>query len=156
MSKTTSASELEKCANCGHVIGRLETPHIWQEQVVCAPCHRRLEEERAASDNADAATTAAGIRREAGVADTYPGAAPPAPVVPDHATAAQYEPVAPAGPVRCPACGSMVVAKKVDKSSVLIAILLLLLWILPGILYMMFCTGYVYECPRCGAKIADA
>ena len=30
------------CANCGQVIGRLETPHVWREQIVCEACHRRL------------------------------------------------------------------------------------------------------------------
>jgi hypothetical protein len=32
----------EKCANCGTVIGRLETPHLVDDQIVCIACHRRL------------------------------------------------------------------------------------------------------------------
>ena len=33
----------ETCANCGRKIGRLETPHVWKENIVCAQCHRVLE-----------------------------------------------------------------------------------------------------------------
>ena len=32
----------ETCANCGATIGRLETAHLWQEQVVCGKCIERL------------------------------------------------------------------------------------------------------------------
>ena len=35
-------AQLETCANCGAQIGKLETPHLWREQIVCAPCCRRL------------------------------------------------------------------------------------------------------------------
>jgi hypothetical protein len=30
------------CENCGRTIGRLETPHVWHQRVVCAPCYARL------------------------------------------------------------------------------------------------------------------
>jgi hypothetical protein len=33
---------VNKCANCEGTIGRLETPHIWRKQVVCAQCFLRL------------------------------------------------------------------------------------------------------------------
>jgi hypothetical protein len=32
----------DACANCGRVIGKLETPHVWRDNVVCAPCHKVL------------------------------------------------------------------------------------------------------------------
>ena len=32
----------EACANCGDVIGKLETPHVWKENVVCARCYAKL------------------------------------------------------------------------------------------------------------------
>jgi TM2 domain-containing membrane protein YozV len=32
----------EVCENCGGTIGKLETPYVWQEKVVCAGCHARL------------------------------------------------------------------------------------------------------------------
>lgn len=34
---------LEKCANCQRIIGKLETPHYWREEVVCQECRNRLE-----------------------------------------------------------------------------------------------------------------
>ena len=30
---------VETCENCGRTIGKLETPRIWDEHVVCAACH---------------------------------------------------------------------------------------------------------------------
>ena len=33
----------ELCSNCGRQIGKLETPHLWLDQVVCAECHERIE-----------------------------------------------------------------------------------------------------------------
>ena len=30
------------CANCGRAIGKLETPRVWQNHVVCAECEKRL------------------------------------------------------------------------------------------------------------------
>lgn len=39
---TMSTLELDTCANCGHTIGKLETPHVWKEQVVCGECIKRL------------------------------------------------------------------------------------------------------------------
>jgi len=32
----------DKCENCGRAIGRLETPQIWQEHVVCNQCAKTL------------------------------------------------------------------------------------------------------------------
>jgi len=36
----------EICANCSRPIGKLETPRIWQEQIVCAQCWAMLEADR--------------------------------------------------------------------------------------------------------------
>ena len=33
---------VEQCGNCGRPIGKLETPHLWQSNVVCPECHGRL------------------------------------------------------------------------------------------------------------------
>ncbi|HVS73146.1 MAG TPA: hypothetical protein VHQ47_17960 [Phycisphaerae bacterium] len=32
----------ETCENCGRTIGKLETPRVWQEHIVCGTCHRHL------------------------------------------------------------------------------------------------------------------
>lgn len=36
--------DVERCANCEQMIGNLETPNIFRDQVVCAECHKRLSE----------------------------------------------------------------------------------------------------------------
>lgn len=36
------AIENETCANCGRVIGKLESPFLWRESIVCQECHGRL------------------------------------------------------------------------------------------------------------------
>ena len=33
---------LEVCENCGRQIGKLETPMVWKERVVCGKCHKVL------------------------------------------------------------------------------------------------------------------
>ena len=30
------------CANCGCGIGKLETPMVWRNNIVCAACHEKL------------------------------------------------------------------------------------------------------------------
>jgi hypothetical protein len=37
-----ATTAMEKCANCDRVIGKLETPQVWQDQIVCAECYGRL------------------------------------------------------------------------------------------------------------------
>lgn len=41
---TNRAKELnpDACANCGRPIGKLETPHIYNDNIVCAECAARL------------------------------------------------------------------------------------------------------------------
>ena len=34
--------QLEKCENCGGIIGAIESPMVWNERVVCAACFKRL------------------------------------------------------------------------------------------------------------------
>jgi hypothetical protein len=38
-----TATALEHCANCDEAIGRLEPAHLWDDQVVCARCYRKLK-----------------------------------------------------------------------------------------------------------------
>lgn len=35
-------SSLETCANCDRSIGKLETPHVYKGEIVCAACHEIL------------------------------------------------------------------------------------------------------------------
>jgi hypothetical protein len=32
----------ETCADCGEIVGRLETPYVWKNEVVCQACYARL------------------------------------------------------------------------------------------------------------------
>ncbi len=36
------ATAVETCDNCGRPIGKLETPHLWNDHVVCAACAETL------------------------------------------------------------------------------------------------------------------
>ena len=58
----------ETCENCGRVIGRLETPMVWQEKVVCSDCFGRLSGMRTIPPIPDAGVNAAPRRRGAGIA----------------------------------------------------------------------------------------
>jgi DNA-directed RNA polymerase subunit RPC12/RpoP len=33
---------MERCENCGGIVGNLETPYVWRDKVVCVACHQRL------------------------------------------------------------------------------------------------------------------
>ena len=39
------SNTLDRCASFDAVIGRPETPYLWQDQVVCGSCHSRLTAE---------------------------------------------------------------------------------------------------------------
>jgi len=59
------------------------------------------------------------------------------------------------GDIVCPNpnCGYVGPGKKIARGSTIIGILLLLCWILPGIIYFMFFSGYRTCCPRCQCQI---
>jgi hypothetical protein len=54
-----------------------------------------------------------------------------------------------------PNCGYVGPGVKKARGSGCVLVFLLLLWILPGILYLIFMSGYTINCPRCGIKIRD-
>ncbi len=39
---TRNTDDLESCANCGEHIGKLETPYLWEQYVVCESCYEKL------------------------------------------------------------------------------------------------------------------
>jgi hypothetical protein len=41
--------EQEKCENCGTVIGKLETPSLWKNHVVCEACYEKLSKRKSIS-----------------------------------------------------------------------------------------------------------
>ena len=42
---------------------------------------------------------------------------------------------------------------KVARGSILLGLILLLFFILPGVLYFIFMQGYRYSCPKCGLQV---
>lgn len=40
---TKRETPLERCLNCGGTVGSLETPYLWQDNIVCVDCYNRLK-----------------------------------------------------------------------------------------------------------------
>lgn len=123
-----------QCENCERPFGKLETPREFEDHIVCVECFSKLSLETPAPPDARVAD---------GTLD-YLG--PKGPSVPAAAGVR----------IACPACGSFKMPEKQEKGSALVMILLFLFAILPGVLYLIFMSGYIYVCPDCGAKRGDA
>lgn len=54
-----------------------------------------------------------------------------------------------------PNCGYKGEPNKQARGSVFIGIILCCFFLLPGILYFMFKSGYRYICPQCGMQIRN-
>jgi predicted RNA-binding Zn-ribbon protein involved in translation (DUF1610 family) len=119
----------ESCSNCGDKIGKLETPHLWQEHVVCERCHDKL------SESAARKSVQIGY-----AASTLATAAP--------MTAAAVHRA-------CPVCGSVRDPIRKAKGNGCVMLLLFLFFILPAIFYAIAYNGYIWVCPDCGAKLGD-
>lgn len=132
---------MEKCANCDRTIGNLETPHVHNGHVVCVECKSKLRP--IVIDDSDVVKP---------VADTFANRLDSMPV----ARPANYQPTPYTPRAACPACGSAARAIKKSKGSSLLLICLLVLWIIPGLIYAIVYSGYVYVCPHCGYKYGDA
>lgn len=61
-------------------------------------------------------------------------------------------------PMICPNpnCGYVGQMRRKPQGSWAIAILLLLLWVLPGVIYLLVYSGFDIVCPRCGMKVGKA
>lgn len=121
-----SATTLETCANCGAMIGPLETPHVWREQVVCAACHARL-----------APTTLSYSRKPPALPKGYKPPDGPLIICPNSNCCYR-------GPSR-----------RISRGSMWITLLLLCIGIVPGLLYSIFCERSSLHCPNCGIKVID-
>jgi DNA-directed RNA polymerase subunit RPC12/RpoP len=53
----------------------------------------------------------------------------------------------------CSNCHAEVKPKKKSKGCLLILIPLLFLYIVPGVIYALFYSGYIYKCPKCDHNI---
>jgi len=52
-------------------------------------------------------------------------------------------------------CGYQGPAEEKARGSTVLLIILLLLWIVPGLIYLGLRSGYKYSCPKCGLDIAS-
>ena len=126
-----NSSAPDACSNCGEAIGRLETPQIWNQHIVCARCRQKLEASTPTQNDA---------------------------AVPYARVVTTARPMLPQGQmIICPnpACGYIGEARKIPRGSVTAGCLLMLLFIITGILYLMFTSGYRIVCPKCGLQIRE-
>jgi len=135
---------METCENCGRTIGNLETPAVWRERVVCAECHQRLNGSHARGGQGAPAASGVG---HAGQSTAIP-----------YATPLHYVSARPQGMRKgeriCPNpnCGYCGPGTREARGSGVIFIILILLWIIPGVIYWALCGGYRIVCPRCGME----
>ena len=148
-----SKGHLEKCANCGVLIGKLETAFVWKDEVVCGSCYARLRAgdeltaavvpQRGTGGESDAAWRAHVERRERleRMAEEE----------------ARTMPALPPGSIICPNPNCRYAGPPVRraKGSRAVLYILLLLWVLPGLIYLILYQGYALHCPRCGVKVRD-
>lgn len=147
MTVKRNASDPEACSNCGQPIGKLETPYLWGQRVVCRDCYKKLSLARAHESPIE--LDYAGIAEEAD----------------------DMKALAASTPARrgCPVCGSLKRPIKRSRGSCLVLLFLAmffvpaiylgsclgLLFVLPAIFYAIFWSGHVWVCPDCGSRIGQ-
>jgi hypothetical protein len=137
------ATTATTCANCGGTIGRLETPYAWGDYVVCGVCYQKLAARPvAAGPAADGDTIDMGTPTPQYQAPTtyrrFPKAKGPVIICPN------------------PNCRYHGKSIKKAKGSFIVLLILLSIMVLPGLLYLIFFSGYTLICPNCGMKVRDA
>lgn len=129
----------EICENCGRQIGKLETPMLHDEHIVCMECYERL-----ARANLPAKLTESDIYTPPRDLPTIPtmvvgGVVGTAPMI---------------GAVTCRFCGNIGAPVRESRGSGLILLILLLCGVLPGIFYALAFNGYDIKCRRCRQVLA--
>ena len=150
------SSILETCGNCGRTIGKLETPYLWQENTVCKACYALLSSPEPAAVPVGVAEPVVPTVRTPAV----PPQSPPRSAISELAPA-RYAPSTPrpqrlsADGFICPNphCGYRGEPERKSRGSILVALVLLLLAVLPGLIYVIMTSGYDYFCPNCGMKL---
>lgn len=114
---------METCENCNRLIGNLEPAHVFNGHVVCDECHRRLSAARP-----EQLTQAA------------------VPTTPQRLPQAVSR--------RCPRCGyeGVISQRGVVGSEVLACLILLALFVIPGIIFYAVKDGNLY-CPHCRTRV---
>jgi hypothetical protein len=153
---------LETCGNCGDRIGKLETPMIWNENVVCVACHAKLATApppiAAPVEHVNGVAELAALEYE--MRHSAPIIQTPAPAIQNHDAVdliADEAFLTARNPIICPNvnCGFKGEGVKKPMGNGLIAVILLLFFIVPGIIYMIVYSGFTLSCPHCGVKVRD-
>ena len=130
------AEMLEKCENCGQIIGKLEKAFIFNKAIVCQLCYGKLAEPEE---------------------DIYEGVDAEIDKVPQESalTRPSKKKFAGAGEIVCPNpnCGFVGKPIKKKQGSAIVMILLLFIGIIPGILYAILRGTYDYSCPWYGNRV---
>jgi hypothetical protein len=130
--------ELETCANCGRAIGKLEMPHLWNEQVVCGECINRLSPPVTTATPSTPTQSLEQLSQQ--LSRNHTDQPPRRNLMPG-------ERVCPN-----PNCGFCGKGKREARGSGVIFVILILLWIIPGLIYWALCGGYRIVCPKCGME----
>ena len=151
----------ETCANCGRQIGKLETPMVWKQHVVCQACRKLLQDSESGGHQSPG-----GIGHAAGAAEDSGGQAnPPAAGYDANAYDKATEKILgqpghnpdayPKGAFDARVCpnpncsyeGEGIVRR---RGSWIVLIFLLLLGFFSGLLYALLYSGHRTSCPKCG------
>jgi hypothetical protein len=161
----------ERCENCGGKIGKLQTPHVWDNHIVCAECHRKLSIEKQPAVASSTTQAGAEIPTAVEPLDYHSPTASNA-TNPNLMNAIKrgvgavflapppYDPSSPRqlryGEIICPnaRCGYVGYPRRAARGSIAVGCLLTLIFLVPGILYFLFFSGYRYLCPNCGVQLS--
>jgi hypothetical protein len=141
---------VELCENCTEKIGALEEAHLWKGKVVCSACRTKLAHssqgappQLPTSSAVQADDPLMELARLQSENAPLAALAPPAPISLNH------------GDIVCPnpRCGYVGAPRKEKWANTGCGCLLMFFFLLPGILYFLFKSGYRYVCPVCGLMI---
>lgn len=148
-----SSTELDTCANCGHTIGKLETPHLWNQQKVCGVCIKRLASLEPMAPSASSMQSLEQLTQQRSQSSTQ-SLEQLSLQLASNRTDPHSSRVLMPGERVCPNpnCGFCGKGKREARGSGVIFIFLILVGLIPGLIYWAVCGGYRIVCPKCGME----
>jgi|GEM_PF-6979231 len=143
----------EKCDNCLLIIKRMDAPQIHGKWVLCPECYERLKKDNELTEIKTASLPQPVRRRTKPVILRAAMRGIDAVAKSMVASPASL----PRGAIICPNpnCGYRGKPRRRARGSLFLLVFLFCLFIIPGLLYLMFRSGYVLICPRCGLQIRE-